>query len=97
MNGAVSKVNNEICFSPYTGTTYTVSSGNCPSFSCATSSSLLMRTAGPRGQSPRWRRSRKRLPVYSVLKCPYLWLQCSVNFVIVINACVNHNLNRAHF
>ena len=28
-------------------TTYTVSSGNCPSFSCATSSSLLMLTAGP--------------------------------------------------
>ena len=27
-------------FSPYTGTTYTVSSGNCPSFSRATSSSL---------------------------------------------------------
>ena len=25
------------CFSPYTGATYTVSSGNCPSFSCATS------------------------------------------------------------
>ena len=34
-------------FSRYTGTTYTVSSGNCPSFSCATSSSLLMLTAGP--------------------------------------------------
>ena len=39
----------EIYFSPYTGTTYTVSSGNCPSFSRATSSSLLMLTAGPRG------------------------------------------------
>ena len=34
-------------FSPYTDATYTVSSGNCPSFSCATSSSLLMLTAGP--------------------------------------------------
>ena len=55
-------------FSPYTGTTYTVSSGNCPSFSCATSSSLLMLTAGPRGQFPRWRRSRKRLSVCSVLR-----------------------------
>ena len=31
-------------------TTYTVSSDNCPpNFSCATSSSLLMLTAGPRG------------------------------------------------
>ena len=40
----------EIHFSPYTGTTYTVSSGNCPSFSCATSSSLsraYCRAAGP--------------------------------------------------
>ena len=34
-------------FSPYTGTTYTVSSSNCPSFSCATSSSLLMLTVEP--------------------------------------------------
>ena len=67
-------------FSPYTGTTYTVSSGNCPSFSCATSSSLLMLTAEPRGQFPRWRRSRKRLSVCSVLRCPDLWLQCSVEF-----------------
>ena len=39
--------------STYTGTTYTVSSSICPSFSCATSSSLLMLTAGPRGQFPR--------------------------------------------
>ena len=29
-------------FTPYAGTTYTVSSGNCPSFLCAISSSLLM-------------------------------------------------------
>jgi hypothetical protein len=29
--------------SPDTGTTYTVSSGNCPSFSCATSFSCLLR------------------------------------------------------
>ena len=27
-------------------------------------------TAGPRGQFPRWRRSRKRLSVCSVLRCP---------------------------
>ena len=44
-------------------------SGNCPSFSCATSSSLLMLTAGPRGQFPRWHRSKKGLSVYSVLRC----------------------------
>jgi len=63
------------------GTTYTVSSGDCPSFSCATSSSLLLLTAGLRGQFPRWRSSRKRLSVCSVLRCPGLWLQCSVMFV----------------
>jgi len=68
-------------FSPYTGTTYTVSSSNCTNFSCATNISLLMLTAGPRGQFQRWRRSRKRLSVCSVLRCPDLWLQCSVSFV----------------
>jgi len=49
-NGAILKVNKKIYFSPYTGKTYTVSSGNCPSFACATSSSLFMLTAGSRGQ-----------------------------------------------
>jgi hypothetical protein len=34
-----------------------------------------------RGQFPRWRRSRTRLSVCSVLRCPDLWLQCSVSFV----------------
>ena len=82
------KSKQEIYFSPYTCTTYTVNSGNCPSFSCATSSSLLMLTAGPRGQFPRWRRSRKRLFVCSVLRCPDLWLQCSVSFV--------HGLEKTH-
>jgi len=78
----------ELYFSPYMGTTYTVSSSNCPSFSCATSSSLLMLTEGPRGQFPRWRRSRKRLSVCSVLRCSDLWLQCSVTFV--------HGLEKTH-
>jgi hypothetical protein len=68
-------------FSSDTGATYTVSLGNCPSFSCANSSSLLMLTAGPRDQVPRWRRSRKRLRLCSDLRCPYLWLKCSVSFV----------------
>jgi len=40
-----------------------------------------MLTAGPRGQFPRWRRSRKRLSVCFVLRCSDLWLQCSVSFV----------------
>jgi hypothetical protein len=65
-------------FSPYTSTTYTFSSGYCPKFSSATSSSLLMLTAGPLDQFPGWRRGRRRLSVYSVLRCPDLWLQCSV-------------------
>ena len=34
-----------------------------------------------RGLFPRWRRSRKRLSVCSVLRCPDLWLPCSVSFV----------------
>ena len=39
-----------------------------------------MLTAGPRGQFPRWRHSSRRLSVCSVLRCPDLWLQCSVSF-----------------
>jgi len=57
----VSKVNKKFISYLTQGTTYTVSSGNCPSFSCATSSSVPVLTAGPRGQFSRWRRSRKRL------------------------------------
>ena len=68
---------------------YTVSSGKCPSFSCATSSSLFMLTAGPRGQFTRWRRSRKRLSVCSVLRCPNLWLQCSSTVAL-------HGLEKTH-
>ena len=71
-NGAVSKVNKKL-ISHLTRAQRTPSaSEKCPSFSCATSSSLLMLNAGPRGQFPRWRRSRKRLSVCSVLRCPDL-------------------------
>jgi hypothetical protein len=35
-------------------------------------STLLMLTAGPRDQYPRWRRSRKRLSVCYVYRCPDL-------------------------
>ena len=41
-----------------------------------------------RGQFSRWRCSRKRLSVCSVLRCPDLWLQCSVSFV--------HGLEKTH-
>jgi hypothetical protein len=66
-----------IYFSPNTGTAYTVSSRNCPSLSCATSSSFHMLTAGRKDQFPRRRRNRRRLSVCSVFK----WSQCSVSFV----------------
>jgi hypothetical protein len=46
-NGMVSKVDNKFISHP-TRAQQTVSSGNCPSFSCATASLLLMLTAGPR-------------------------------------------------
>jgi hypothetical protein len=54
-------------FSPYTGITYTVISGSCSSFSRATNRSLLMLTAKPRDQFPRWRCNRRRRSVCSVL------------------------------
>ena len=40
------------------------------------------------GQFPRWHRSRKKLSVCSVLRCPDLWLQCSMNFM--------HGLEKTH-
>ena len=46
-NGAVSKVNKKFISHLTRVQLYTVSSGNCPNFACATSSSLLMLTAGP--------------------------------------------------
>jgi hypothetical protein len=49
-------------------------------------------TTGPRGQFPRWRRSRKRLSVCSILRCPDLWLQCNVSFVHVSELLVAHAL-----
>ena len=76
MNGVVSKVKKEIYFSLYTGKMYTVSSGNCPSFACATSSSLFMLTAGPRGQFTRWRRMLHAWCVFSKL-CTKLTLHCN--------------------
>ena len=57
-------------------------------FLMCSSSLLLMLTAGTQGQFPRWRHSRKRLCVCSVLRCPDLWLQRSVSFV--------HGLEKTH-
>jgi hypothetical protein len=69
------------CISHPARAQHTVSTGNCPRFSSATSSSLLMLTAALRDRFLRWSRSRRSLSVCSVLRCPDLWLQCSVSFV----------------
>ena len=74
MNGAVSKVNKKFIshltraqLTPSAAATVQVSHAlPAVRFSC-----LL------RGQFPRWRRSRKRLSVRSVFRCPDLWLQCT--------------------
>jgi hypothetical protein len=44
-------------------------------------SKFLMLTAGPRDKFPRWHCSRRNFSVCSILKCPDVWLQCSVSFV----------------
>ena len=72
MNGAVSKVNKKFIShltrarrTPLAAATVQVS------HALLAVRSLLL-TAGPRGQFPRWRRSRKRLSVCYVLRCPDL-------------------------
>jgi hypothetical protein len=71
----------KIYFSPCTDTTYIASKQReLSKFLCPASSSLLMLTAGPWDPFSRWCR-RRRLSVFSVLRCPDLWLQCRVSFV----------------
>ena len=72
MNGAVSKVDKKFIShltrakrTPLAAATVQVSHA-LPAFRS------LVLTAGLRGQFPRWRRSRKRLSVCSVLRCPDL-------------------------
>ena len=72
MNGAVSNVNKKFIShlkrakpTPSAAATVQVS------HALPADRSLVL-TAGPRGQFPRWRRSRKRLSVCSVLRCPDL-------------------------
>ena len=70
MNGAVSKVNKKF-ISPLTRAQRTPSSAATGQVSHALPAvHSLVLTAGLRGQFPRWRRSRKRLSVCSVLRCP---------------------------
>jgi len=52
---------------------------------------------GAPGPVSNWRRSRKRLSVCSVLRCPELWLQCSVIFVHGLEKTQHASfLNRGH-
>ena len=72
MNGAVSKVNKKFIshLTPAKPTPSTAATVQVSHALPAVRSLVL--TAGPRGQFPRWRRSRERLSVYSVLRCPDL-------------------------
>ena len=72
MNGAVSKVNKKF-ISHLTRAQHTPSTAATVQVSHALQEvRSLTLTAGLRGQFPRWRRSRKGLSVYSVLRCPDL-------------------------
>ena len=72
MNGAVSKVNKKF-ISHLTRAKYTPLAAATVQVSHALPAvRSLVLTAGMRGQFPRWRRSRKRLSVCSVLRCPDL-------------------------
>ena len=70
-NGAVSKVNKKF-ISHLTRAKRTPSAAATVQVSHALPAVRSVLTAGLRGQFPRWRRSRKRLSVFSVLRCPDL-------------------------
>ena len=90
-NGAVSKVNRKFIShltrarrTPSAAATVQVSHAlPAVRFSC-----LL------RGQFPRWRRSRKRLSVCSVFRCPDLWLQYTL--CVFSKPCTKHTLHCKH-
>ena len=72
MNGPVSKVNKKF-ISHLTRAKRTPSAaGNVQVSHALPAVRKLVLTAELRGQIPRWRRSRKRLSVCSVLRCPDL-------------------------
>ena len=72
MNGAVSNVNKKF-ISHLTRAKRTPSAGETVQVSHALPAvRSLVLTAELRGQFPRWRRSRKRLSLCSVLRCPDL-------------------------
>ena len=71
MNGAVSKVNKKF-ISHLTRAQRTPSAAATQVSHALPAVRSLVLTGGLRGQFPRWRRSRKRLSVCSVLRCPDL-------------------------
>jgi hypothetical protein len=99
-NGAVSKVNKKFI-------SHLTRAQRAPSAAAAVQVSRALPAVRfsllLRGQFPIWRRSRKRLSVCSVLRCPDLWWQCSVSFVHSLDLLValhcNHrsgHLNTEH-
>ena len=72
MNGAVSKVNMKLIshLTLAQRTPLAAATVQIPHTLTAVRCSCLL--GGPRGQFPRWRRSRKKLSVCSVLRCPDL-------------------------
>ena len=76
-NGAVSKVNKKFISQLTRAKRTPLAAATVQVSHALPAVRSLVLTAGLRGQFPRWRRSRKRLSVCSVLRCPDLWLQCS--------------------
>ena len=88
MNGAVSEVNKKFISHLTRAKPTPLAAATVQVSHALPAVSSLVLTAGLRGQFPRWRRSRERLSVCSVLRCPDLWLQCSVSLV--------HGLEKTH-
>ena len=72
MNGAVSKVNKKIISHLTRAKRTPLAAANIQVSHALPEVRSPVLTAGLRGQFPRWRRSRKRLSVCSVLRCPDL-------------------------
>ena len=72
MNGAVSKVNKKFISHLTRAKRTPLASTNVPVSPALPAVRSFVLTARPRGQFTIWRRSRKRLSVRSVLRCPDL-------------------------
>ena len=72
MNGAVSKVNKKFISHLTRAKPIPLAAATVQVSQALPAVPSLVLTAGPRGQFPRWCRSRKTLSVCSVLRCPDL-------------------------